>query len=317
MAGAPVAREAEVPPVKKDQVPAQADDGPWFEDPLGELQKNGVDLSQLPLPTGSNERPTSANSTAAVDQPTPQESPNESTPAVTAAESMKIDPEIVQSAIKRAMLNLRQNLQNATIYGTQYKEVQAYAEELAVLVVLAARDASPPSWSRHSPALRDLGIEISQAARDLSPEAYKKAASAFDSIDQLFQGNIPDGIPTDGTLEVPYSEFAHQLPLMRRLEIAQKLLKDSSMKESDLKRNADLLIEEGAVAGYLMQVMMEPGFSSADEAEYQAYAKSLIAASVGVQSAVREGKFGDLATALGAIGKSCNDCHQDYRFNSE
>lgn len=230
---------------------------------------------------------------------------------------MTIDPEIVKAGIKRAMLNLRQNLQSATVYGTQYKEVQAYSEELAILIVLAARSSSPPSWQQHAPALRDLCIEISQAARDLSPEAYKKAATAFESIDQLFQGNIPDGLPTDGSLDLPFSEFAHQLPLMRRLDLAQKQLKESSRKDSDLRKNTDFLMEEAGVAGYLMQAMTEPGFSSADEAEYQSYAKALMEASVSLQSAAREGKHADFETALGALGKSCNDCHQDYRFNSE
>lgn len=296
--------------------------GPWFEDPLGELQKNGVELKQLPLPTFSPPPVFSATTPPKAGEPpqgeTSPKTPENGKPKISPPTSeFAVDVELVESAIKQATLNLRQNLQNATVYGTQYKEVQAYSEELALWIVLAARETSPPSWSRHGPALRDLAIEISQVARDLSPEAYQKAAKAFDSIDQLLQGNIPVGIPEGASLELPYSEFAHRMPLMRRLEIARKQLHSLAAKESDFKKNSDALLVEAAASGYLMQVMSEPGFSSADEIEYQQHAHRLIDASLAAVSATRERKLPEFQSALSAIEKACNDCHQDYRFNSE
>jgi cytochrome c556 len=66
-----------------------------------------------------------------------------------------------------------------------------------------------------------------------------------------------------------------------------------------------------------MQVMSEPGFSSADETEYQQHAHRLIDASLAAVSATREKKHPEFQSALSAIEKACNDCHQDYRFNSE
>lgn len=310
---------SEIPPLAPSTSAAQpsspaVSSGPWLENPLAELQKNGVDLNQLPLPSGASSPPP----TAVAATPTVPESPaTEPPPPSPPTASLELDPEILQAAIKRAMTRLRENLQNPTIYGSQYKEVQAHAEELALLVVYLARSPSPPSWARHASALRDLAVDIAQTARDLTPEAHKKAAQTFESIEQLFQGNIPDGIPSDGTLDLPISEFSHRLPLMRRLELAQNQLQSSSPKEADLKKNRDFLVEESAVVGYLMQAMAEPGVTNADEEEYQNYARALISASNSLQTAAREGKLSDFQSALSALRQSCNDCHKDYRFNGE
>lgn len=297
--------------------PPPSQSGPWLEDPLAELRKQGVEPHQLPLPQATVARTTTSEPPPAGDKPEPPPSQPD-TPSEPANNSpLSIDVEIAQAAIKRATLRLRQNLQNATIYGTQYEEVQACAEELAILVILAPRSDSPPSWSRHAPALRDLAMEISLAARDLSPEAFKKAARAFESVEQLLQGNIPDGIPQGRPLDLPFSEFVQRAPVMRRLELSQKLLQSASAQEADFKQQLDLLSEEAVVAAVLMQTLTEPGFTGANEPEYQAHAKTLIQACLTAQSAAREKQFFDFQNAISALGKSCNDCHQDYRFNSE
>lgn len=295
--------------------------GPWFEDPLAEVKKSGISLAELTLPEAkpavpppvAPKEPKEAmkeEASSAMKKPESSEEPKKP-----AGLSFNIESEPLLDEMKRLRARLRENLQTTAKYNAQRKQVEMDALELGLLTVFVgtAPTDMAPTWKRHVPGLRYLSEQIAKAAEKTGSEGQQKGKQLFESLDQLFQGNIPDNLPPDLKGNVPVSEYIDRPVLMRRLEQIEQQMQGGVANAAGFKKQRDALLRDAVLEIVLILSISDREYDSVTEPKYQAAIKEMLEATIQQRDAIKQGDQKGAEGAFQRVRTGCNACHATYR----
>ena len=278
----------------------------WFNDPIGEMQKQG---------TVAATSPTTAAPAVADNVPRKMEDP------APAAESGGgggddwkdlISGDDLQEEVKQIRIALKNSMQGPGQYNAHYKEIQVEGAVLAGLAAIALKHPDPPSWKAKAKFVRDAASDVASKSKGLGQKAFEDTQKPYEKVDALLSGNSPADLGESAD-DVPFSEVANRKGLMTRMEQADQWMRSNVTNDSVLKKEAEKVGHESAVLAALSKIISSEGYDSADEDDYKGFAKKMIEASLDINKAAKSGDLNGFNDAMSRVKKQCDGCHLGYR----
>lgn len=249
---------------------------------------------------------------AAPDSPSP--GGNEPAPSGSVfAWSKIISPEAIEDEVKTVAKGVDESVVNPQQYaGGGYKAGQDHFSMLAVLFAIVGEYDGDVRWKRHAIAAREEFAAAGFGSRVGSIQAFNQAKLAKEDLANVIAGQTLQG--KEGEAKAAWDKVAYRPPLMRRLKIAQEeRLNGWTASAGEFKKRADQILHEAQIVAALAEVITRDGYEFADDDGYVAFCRDLKKSALDVVDAVKQNNPDNARSAMGAMGKSCTACHDDYR----
>jgi cytochrome c556 len=100
---------------------------------------------------------------------------------------------------------------------------------------------------------------------------------------------------------------------MKRLDVAEKVVAAATASKSDFDRQLERLVREAEMVAAIGEAIQRKDYEYHDDDTYRGYAAAMRDAAVAARDAARKKDYAAAGTAIGALKKSCDACHGDYR----
>ena len=150
-------------------------------------------------------------------------------------------------------------------------------------------------------------------AKVTSTQAFNQAKLRKFDLEELVRG----GTLVSSKKSEPdkdWSVICDRGPLMQRFtESFDEGLMIWTSSESEFTKNSANIVREAELLKLFAEILQRDGMEDAGDEDYDSYSQELSKASDAVLRAVRDkdAKAARVATSL--VGKSCTQCHEDYR----
>lgn len=293
------AEHTERGPKKKEGIPL---DIIFFDEPLNVIKDNSTVAVAAPATTPA---------TGAVK---PMEQPAAASGGGAIAWNELLPADVLQAEAKKIMNRSKGWLQGQGTYNGNYKDIAVDGSVMAALAGVAIDTTGEVGWKANAPYIRDFGFELSEGATGLGKDNYEKSKLAFEKLESIFSGSVPaDAKKADP--KRPFHETAGREGLMKRIDKAKNWMRDNINTEAKLKGEGDAIVHEAMVIAALGQIVATEGYVSADEEDYQQFAKALIGGAKEAATAARDQNFQKFEDSMNKVNKSCEQCHASYGSN--
>lgn len=280
----------------------------FFDDPLA-VASNSTPVGSASAPASMGGGMTSAGTSSP-----PPASTAAATPAASSGGSdwkSLISAEQVSDETKRIRNHLTASLQSQGTYNGNMKDLQVDGAVIAALSLIMAEHAEDVSWKPNARYLREFGYQLNQAAMALGRESFSASQSASENIQAVLNGNLPADAG-DPPAKVPYSERASRSGVMKRIEKASEWMRANINSESVFEKELDQIRQEAAVLAALAKLIADHSYESADEDDYENYAKNLKDGAVEAGSGAAEKSYSKFQSGMNKVQKACAECHANY-----
>ncbi len=224
-----------------------------------------------------------------------------------------ISSDVYESEIKRQAQAVSGLTTAATSFkGGGYRDARTAFSVLAVMFAIGAEHDSDPRWRDAAPALRDLLSRAGANCKVGTDQSYREAAARAQDLADLVRGGRPASLPTPNA-EAQWGDVADRVPLMKRMDEAEKKLGPMLGSARSLSAEAEDAAHEAQVLAALAQVITQQGFVDAGDETYDGFAHALREAAVDLSGAAEQEDYDRASRAKAKIGQACNDCHELYR----
>jgi hypothetical protein len=200
----------------------------------------------------------------------------------------------------------------STFKGGGYNEAQRAFSMIALAFGVIADHDEDVRWKKDAATARDLFARAGVNCKVGTDQSFKESQLRVDDLAMMMDGNPPAGKP-DRDEDFRWSQVAGRPPLMARLEAAEKLLGAATASAGEFSKQLDVAFHEAEIVAAIAEVIRRPDFEDHDDDSYLGYAAGMRDAAVRVRDACLKKDYETARSAVGAISKSCNDCHGDYR----
>jgi hypothetical protein len=278
----------------------------WLDDPLAVVANTAA-----VAPSGSG---TSPAQTASTTTDAPSSKPEEKPAAAAATNDWAayIATDQLQEESKRIRNQLKTLLQTQATYNSDFEVIKMDGAVMAALAGIALESADGVSWKGNASYIRDYGLELVEAAKGLGKPNYDKTNAAYENMQAVFDGSIPAGV-AQPEAKRPFADVASRFYLMKRMKLAFDALKLNVNTEAKLKSDQDQALHEAMILSALSKIITLEGYSSADETEYQGFAKEMIDQCLNAVQSIKDQDFSKFQDAVNKIDKTCGECHVQYR----
>lgn len=196
--------------------------------------------------------------------------------------------------------------------GGGFKTARRDFTTLAALFGVIAEYDGEVRWKSQAAALRDACGRAGKNCKVGTDGTFAEAKRRSEELSGLIRGDAPPLEP--GATEFNWSETADRPPLMERLEITRtERLKPWSGGKAEFTAHQADVVHEAAIAAALAQIIKHPSYDYAEDEGYGQYVNELQRAALEAKGAAEKNEFDRAQAAIGAMGKSCDACHGDYR----
>ena len=200
----------------------------------------------------------------------------------------------------------------STFKGGGYNEAREAFSMLALAFGLIAAHDQDIRWKRDAATARDLFARAGFNCKVGTDQSFNESRLRIEDLEGMIQGSPPKGKPEQEE-DFRWSQVAGRPPLMSRLELAGEIMNASIASQADFKGKADRLFHEAEIVAAIGEVICRPDFEYFDDETYVDYASTMRDAAVAVRKACLDQDYDAARAAVGAISKSCDTCHGDYR----
>ncbi|HND51469.1 MAG TPA: hypothetical protein PLV92_03700 [Pirellulaceae bacterium] len=197
--------------------------------------------------------------------------------------------------------------------GKGYKEARRDFSVLAMLFAIIGEYDGEVRWKGDAAFVRDTFARTAANAKVGTQQVYNEAKARKQDLTDLLGGG---GLANKGNAEakVNWDQTCDRSPLMQRLEAAlEPRLQQWTANKGEFNAKKEQILHEAQIMAAIGRVLMQEGMSDADADDYKGFCKVLEKAATDVADAVKLGADEPARQAVGAISKSCNDCHEKYR----
>ncbi len=228
-----------------------------------------------------------------------------------------IDKDSLANEVKSVRNYLAGKAASIATYNSSYLEIPPEAATLSVLAVAVSRYPEDFSWKKNAKHVRDLAFKIAEltaSKEGKTKNSFEAVKDAVDKIDDILKGSEPAGL-ADSEDDKDFGDAigGNVVLLMKRLKKAEEILKTSVSSESGLKKDADRVMQEGAVLAFIGGIITDQGFGWGGDEEFAKYAKPLVDGGKQLVEAGKTGNYSLYGEAISRVSKSCNECHPKFK----
>ena len=267
----------------------------FFPDAFAELEGPRPDLAKLPEPPLGN-----------------ASSGGNAGPAGGCSWPSLVSGDTLADEIKMRKLDIDRILaKKRDFIGGGYLEARnSFSSIAAALAVIAVYDGDV-RWKDNAPRGRDRFAAAAFECNQGNDQTFAVATQAADDLQKLISGSRLGGAAA--AQQDDWNRIAARVPLMARLDRAEKALAEVTAAEAAFTKDPERLLHEAEMVALIGEFIQQPQCDDFGDETYRGYASTMRDAAVQAAAATRKGEFAAAQAAVSALRKSCDTCHADYR----
>jgi hypothetical protein len=220
----------------------------------------------------------------------------------------------VEDEIKALKLQVDQNVTTPSDFaGKGYKLARRDFSVLAMLFGIAGEYEGEVRWKNDAPAARDVFARTAANAKVGSSQVFQEARLRKDELTDLVGGSSPFSGKT-AEAKAAWKDVCGRAPLMQHLEsIWEPRLKPALADKGQFTASADRVLRDAEMISAIGQVLAKEGMEDADSEEYVKFCNALRDGAKAIVEGVKSKNYDQASGGGAAIGKSCTECHENYR----
>lgn len=196
--------------------------------------------------------------------------------------------------------------------GGGYDEARVGFSTIALAFAVIAEHDGDVRWKKEAEQARDLFARVGVNCKVGTNQSFAEAKARVDDL-----GTLLDGSPIEAKAEreddFKWSQVAGRPALMARLEAADSLLAATTASKDDFTKQVEKLLHDAEMVAAIGEAIQRPDYEYHDDDTYRGHAAAMRDAAVKAREAAMKGDYDAARTAVGAVKKSCDSCHGDYR----
>jgi hypothetical protein len=228
--------------------------------------------------------------------------------------SRLISAATIEDTIKSVKLQVDKQITTPSDFaGKGHKLARRDFSLLAMLFGIAGEYDGDVRWKKDAPAARDAFARSAANFKVGTTQAFQEARLRKEELADLVSGSSPFA-GKEADTKAAWATVAGRSPLMQYLEAAwDARLKPALADKAQFTAKADLVLKEAELFAAIGEVLQKPGMPDADSDEYLAFAAKLRDSGQQILDAVKSKNYEQASAASAIIGKSCVECHENYR----
>lgn len=220
----------------------------------------------------------------------------------------------LEDMIKSMKLQVDQGVTTPSDFaGKGYKLARRDFSMLAMTFAIIGEYDGDVRWKATAPAARDEFARTAANSKVGTTGVFNEAKKRKEELQDLVSGANPFEGKT-GEAKASWKDVCNRSPLMQHLEnVFEPRLKPACSDKGQFTANAEKLLQDAEVFAAISAVLAKEGMEDADASEYTAFCDKMKNAALEIVDAVKSKNFDKASKASTEIGKSCTECHENYR----
>ena len=276
----------------------KASQASFFDDAFLTLTGDRPDFGSVSAPTRAE----------ATDSP-----PSESAPAGGFRWSSLVSPDTLVDEIKDTKGLVAAAVASPSDFkgGGYDKAREGFSSVALAFGVIAAHDGDV-RWKKDAVTARDLFARVGFNCKVGTDQSFSESRARVADLETLLDGS-PLKTQAEREEDFLWSQVAARPALMSRLEVADEFLGGAIASKSDFTKQVEKVLHEIEMVAVISEVIQQKDFEYHDDDGYRAYAAAMRDAAVKAREGATKGDYDGVRASVGAIKKSCDSCHADYR----
>jgi hypothetical protein len=195
--------------------------------------------------------------------------------------------------------------------GGYDKAREAFSAVALAFGVIAAYDQEI-RWKKDAETARDLFARVGSNCKVGTDQSFNESKLRVADLESLLDGIAP-AARADREEDFRWSQTAGRPALMSRLESADATLAAASASKADFDKAVDRVLRDAEIVAVIGEVIQQADYEYFDDDTYRGYASTMRDAALRLRDAAQKKDYETARAALGALKKSCDSCHGDYR----
>ena len=195
--------------------------------------------------------------------------------------------------------------------GGYDKAREAFSAVALAFGVIAAYDQDV-RWKKDAATARDLFARAGFNCKVGTDQSFAESKARLADLETMLDGGSPEGKP-DRDEDFLWSQVAARPALMSRLESADEKLAAAVAAKGDFDKQLERVVHEAEMVAAIGEAIQQKDFEFHDDDTYRGHAAAMRDAGVAARDAARKKDYDGARTAVGALKKSCDACHGEYR----
>jgi cytochrome c556 len=198
--------------------------------------------------------------------------------------------------------------------GKGYKAARRDFSVLAMTFGIIGEYDGDVRWKKDAPVARDAFKQTAANAKVGTQGVFNEAKKRKEELQDLVGGSNPfEGKSAEAKIG-NWKEICDRSPLMQHLEnVWEPRLKPALSDKGQFNANLEKVQQDAEVFAAIAAVLAKENMEDADAAEYKALCDKLKNAAREIADACKSKNFDQASKAATEIGKSCTECHENYR----
>jgi hypothetical protein len=304
-AASAVGQSARPKPVRRAAPPpaweAASVSGTFLEDAFTGLQGQRPDFATGPRPAAGT--PTGSGAGVA--------------PAAGGAAGFKWSALVSEETLTDEIKDMKGVVAAAAVRPTDFKgggydkAREAFSSVALAFGVIAAYDQDV-RWKKDAERARDLFARVGFNCKVGTDQSLAESKLGLADLEALLDGGAPER-QADRDDDFRWSQVAGRPALMTRLEAAEAGVGARIASKAEFDRQIAALVHDAEMVAAIGEAIQQPDFEYHDDDTYRGYAAAMRDAALQLRAACDEKNYESARAAAGALKKSCDACHGDYR----
>ena len=196
--------------------------------------------------------------------------------------------------------------------GGGYDDARVGFSTIALAFAVIAAHDGDVRWKKVAEQARDLFARAGANCKVGTAQSFAEAKARADDLGTLLDGGSVEA-SVDREADFKWSEVAGRPALMVRLEAADALAAAAVASKDDFTKQVEKLLHEAELIATIGEVIRRPDYEYHDDETYRGHAAAMRDAAIQARDAALRNDYDAARTAVGALKKSCDSCHGDYR----
>jgi cytochrome c556 len=225
-----------------------------------------------------------------------------------------ISPTTLEDTIKALKLQIDTGVTTPSDFaGKGYKAARRDFSVMAMTFAIIGEYEGDVRWKKDAPAARDAFAQTAANAKVGTTGVYNEAKKRKEEMQDLIGGSNPfEGKSSES--KAAWGSVCDRSPLMQHLELVwEPRLKPALSDKGQFTANLEKIQQDAELFAAIGAVLAKEGMEDADASEYTALCDKLKNAAHEIAEACKAKDFDRASKAATEIGKSCTECHENYR----
>ncbi len=224
-----------------------------------------------------------------------------------------ISSDTLENSIKANTAELGELVKEPGLFkSTKHRDARRIYCETAVLFGVIARYDGDVRWKEKAAGMREGTARAANNCKVGTDASFKESRERQKDMAEMIRGGNVE-LPEVGD-QVEWKTASERPPLMQRMEeLGQKHLKTWTSSKGEFNANKDKILQEAQVLATLAQVITDPSYDFADDAQYLTFIKALQQGCLDMVAGAKQDDYDKAAAGAVAINKACADCHTNFR----